>query len=348
MKQIGLAMSGGVDSTACALLLKEHYQVHGFLMDIGQPGFSDQAEEVHALAGRLGIKLEVVDLKHHFKKIVLDYFIDSYRKGKTPNPCMACNREIKCGLFLDHVSSTGLPAMATGHYVRRQEIDGEVGLFEGIDPHKDQSYFLARLTTSQLNRLRFPLGSMHKEDTYRFIESHGFLDFRGKESQDVCFLKGTSVAEYLDAELGSGMEPGPIVTLEGEQIGTHLGLHRYTVGQRRGLGLPDHSPWYVCGLDAATNRLIIGKNEELQATVVKGLAPNWLVSSPPAAGDRFKVKIRSTHRGAAAIVRKIDHVCLELEFDQPQRAISPGQYAVLYDNGRVIGSAEISAQTTVP
>ena len=341
-------MSGGVDSTACAILLKENYQVYGFLMDIGQPDFSDQLAKVKELAGRLGIQLQVVDLKNRFKKIVLDYFIDSYRQGKTPNPCMVCNREIKCGLFLDHVLSTGLQSMATGHYVQRREIGGEVGLFEGVDPHKDQSYFLARLTRPQLNRLRFPLGAMHKEQTYRFIESHGFNDFRGKESQDVCFLKGTSVAEYLDAELGSGMELGPIVTVAGDQIGSHQGLHRYTVGQRRGLGLPDHSPWYVCGLDATTNRLIVGKNEELHTTVLKGVAPNWLVSSPPSSGDRFKVKIRSTHRGTEATVREIDNSSLELEFDQPQRAISPGQFAVLYDNQRVIGSAEISAETIVP
>lgn len=341
IKQIGLAMSGGVDSTASALLLKEHYQVHGFLMDIGQPGFAEQAAEVETIAGRLGIELSIVDLKDRFNDLVLDYFIDSYRRGKTPNPCMVCNREIKCGLFLDHIVSTGLETMATGHYVRRQEINGIICLFEGEDPQKDQSYFLARLTIPQLSRMLFPLGSMHKEQTYRFMEAQGFNDFRGKESQDVCFLKDTSVAQFLDAHLDSQMEPGPIVTTGGEQIGSHQGLHRYTVGQRRGLGLADHSPWYVCGLDPVSNRVIVGKNEELNRSVLKAVSPNWLVSSPPRKGDRFKVKIRSTHQGALATIKELDDKHMVIEFDQPQRAISPGQYAVLYDESRVIGSGEI-------
>ena len=335
-------MSGGVDSTASALLLKEHYEVYGFLMNIGQPGFAEQAQEVRALADRLDIDLSIVDLKDRFKEVVLNYFVDSYRGGKTPNPCMVCNREIKCGLFLDHVLSTGLESMATGHYVRLREIDGDLGLFTGIDPHKDQSYFLARLTIPQLKRLHFPLGQMRKEETYRFIEAHGFDNFRGKESQDVCFLKGTSVATYLDGELASSMGPGPIVTFDGNEIGTHQGLHRYTVGQRRGLGLPDHSPWYVCSLDPDTNQLIVGKNEALNSSILKGVAPHWLIPSPPAVGDRFMVKIRSTHRGAAATITELDEETIGVEFDQPQRALSPGQFAVLYDNDRVIGAAEIS------
>ncbi len=335
-------MSGGVDSTASALLLKEHYQVHGFLMDIGQPGFAEQAAEVETIAYRLGIELSIVDLKDRFNDLVLDYFIDSYRTGKTPNPCMVCNREIKCGLFLEHIVSTGLETMATGHYVRREEIDGIVCLFEGEDRHKDQSYFLARLTIPQLSRMLFPLGSMRKEQTYRFMEARGFNDFRGKESQDVCFLKDTSVAEFLSAHLDRQMKPGPIVTTAGEQIGSHQGLHRYTVGQRRGLGLADHSPWYVCGLDPVSNRIIVGKNEDLSSMALKAVSPHWLVSPPPCIGDRFRVKIRSTHQGALATIKESGDTHLLIEFDQPQRAISPGQYAVLYDESRVIGSAEIS------
>jgi tRNA-specific 2-thiouridylase len=342
MKQLGLAMSGGVDSTASALLLKEHFKVHGFLMDIGQPSFPAQAEEVETIAGRLGIDLRIVDLKVRFKEIVLDYFIDSYRKGKTPNPCMICNREVKCGLFLEYILSTGLEAMATGHYVQRREIDGYPALYQGVDPHKDQSYFLARLSMEQLGRLHFPLGSLRKDQTYEYMEAHGFRDFRGKESQDVCFLKDRKVGEFLDGELDSSMHSGPIVTVDGQEIGRHRGLHRYTVGQRRGLGLPDHTPWYVCALDAAANRLIVGKNEHLITRFLTAVRPHWLVTSPPGKGARFKVKIRSTHSGALATISEIDENHIALEFDQPQRAISPGQFAVLYDHDRVVGSAEIS------
>ncbi|NNK14834.1 MAG: tRNA 2-thiouridine(34) synthase MnmA [Desulfofustis sp.] len=343
MKRIGLAMSGGVDSTASALILKEHYKVSGFLMDIGQPCFSEQVEEVETIAGRLGIDLQIVDLKVRFKEIVLDYFIDSYKEGKTPNPCMICNREIKCGLFLEHILSNGLEAMATGHYVQRREMDGYPALYRGIDHHKDQSYFLARLSLEQLGRLRFPLGAMRKEQTYAFMEAHGFNDFRGKESQDVCFLKDMKVSEFLDDELDSSIMAGPIVTVDGEQIGRHQGLHRYTVGQRRGLGLPDHTPWYVCALDAGANRLIVGKNEHLNTRVLKAVAPHWLVPSPPECGERFTVKIRSTHSGTMATITEIDGSHIAVEFDQLQRAISPGQFAVLYNNNQVIGSAEIIA-----
>ena len=309
VKEIGLAMSGGVDSTASALFLKEQYHVQGFLMDIGQPSFAEQAKEVETIAGRLGIDLQIVDLKSRFQEIVLDYFIDSYKKGKTPNPCMICNREIKCGLFLEHILSTGLESMATGHYVQYRELDGCPALFQGVDPHKDQSYFLARLTMEQLQRLRFPLGSMRKEQTYEFMETHGFNDFRGKESQDVCFLKDTHVKEFLDDKLGNSIKPGPIVTVDGEEIGQHKGLHSYTVGQRRGLGLPDHTPWYVCALDAGKNRLIVGKNEHLNTRLLKAVGPHWLVPSPPERGDRFKVKIRSTHSGAMATITEITTPC---------------------------------------
>ena len=343
MKQIGLAMSGGVDSTASALFLKEHYKVQGFLMDIGQPSFAEQADEVKTIAGRLGIDLQIVDLRARFQEIVLDYFIDSYKKGKTPNPCMICNREIKCGLFLEHIRSTGLETMATGHYVQRREIDGCPALFQGVDPHKDQSYFLARLSLEQLGRLYFPLGSMHKDQTYEFMEAHGFRDFRGKESQDVCFLKDTTVSEFLDDKLDHSINAGSIVTVEGKEIGRHKGLHRYTVGQRRGLGLPDHTPWYVCALDSDTNRLIVGKNEHLNTRLLKAVAPHWLAPSAPGCGDRFKVKIRSTHSGAMATITEVDQTRIAVEFDQPQRAISPGQFAVLYHDNRVIGSAEIIA-----
>lgn len=336
-------MSGGVDSTASALLLKEHHTVHGFLMDIGQPGFENQANQVEAIAGRIGVELTIVDLKDEFDHLVLNYFSDSYREGKTPNPCMVCNQKIKCGLFLEHVLSTGMDFMATGHYVRRQEVNAEPGLFTGVDPNKDQSYFLARLTADQLTRMLFPLGSMRKEQTYEFMEEQGFDDFRGKESQDICFLKGTTVAEFLDVRQDDRTEPGPIVTIDGEHLGTHQGLHRYTIGQRRGLRLPDQSPWYVCALDHSENRVVVGKNDDLFTDRLKAIEPNWLVARLPRVGDRFRVKIRYTHRGSEATLTVLGEDSIELQFDQPQRAVAPGQFVVLYHEDRVIGSAEIIA-----
>ncbi len=336
-------MSGGVDSTASALLLGSNYRVRGFLMDIGQPGFDDQAEQVHDIAKRIGIELTIVDLKERFEALVLSYFTAAYLGGETPNPCMVCNREIKCGLFLDKVLESGAGAMATGHYARCRTIDGAAGLYRGVDPTKDQSYFLSRLSPAQLARMRFPLGSMLKEDTYRLVEAHGFTRFRGKESQDICFLKNTSVGDFLDRRTDQRLAEGAIVTVDGRELGRHRGLHRYTVGQRRGLGLPDHSPWYVCRLDGALNRVVVGKEDDLYSGELQARHPNWLVGEPPECGRRYQVKIRSTHRGAWATLADADDRLIRLSFDDPQRGICPGQFAVLYDGDRVVGSAQIIA-----
>jgi len=341
---VGLAMSGGVDSTAAALILREQYQVHGFLMDIGQPGFQQQAEQVASIAERLDISLSILDFKKQFEALVLDYFTHAYLSGTTPNPCMVCNREIKCGLLLDHVLESDVDCMATGHYVRTETIAGETRLYKGSDLKKDQSYFLARLSRAQLSKMHFPLGSMHKEQTYDFVESCGFEGFRDNESQDICFLESTSVAAFLSRRIENGSTEGLIVTRDGKEMGRHRGLYRYTVGQRRGLGLPDTSPWYVCGLDAETNRVIIGKNEDLFVDSLQGRRSNWLTSEPPVPGDRFEVKIRSTHRGAGAVLTIIEDEYISLDFDEPQRGVSPGQFAVLYDGDRVIGSAIIEQQ----
>lgn len=335
-------MSGGVDSTACALLLSKEFEVHGLLMDIGQPGFDEQAGQVGKIADLIGVKWEIVNLKDKFEQIVLEYFTSSYATGKTPNPCMLCNREIKCGLLLDQVENTGADKLATGHYVNCRGADGSVGLYKGADSVKDQSYFLSRLSIDQLGRLHFPLGNMVKTDTYRLVESHGFTGFRGNESQDVCFLKDTSVADFLHERLAERVEAGPIVSTDGRELGTHHGLHRYTIGQRRGLGLPDQSPWYVRQLDAEHNRLVVCKNDELFSSTLLAKDMNWLIADIPRAGDRFDAKIRSTHAGSPCTVTESHSDRITVEFREPQRAVTPGQFIVLYDNDRVIGSGEIS------
>jgi len=334
-------MSGGVDSTAAALLLKKQYQIRGFFMNLGQPDFTVQKKRVTEVAERIGIELQIIDVKEAFKKKVLDYFCASYFSGKTPNPCVICNREIKFGLFMDAIMATGVNLVATGHYARIESRGNEKQLLTGLDPKKDQSYFLSRLTQEQLQRIVFPLGSMLKDDIYNYVESHGFLDFRGCESQDVCFLKDKNIAAFLENCSTDEAEFGPIKTMAGKVIGRHQGLHRYTIGQRRGLGLPDTTPWYVCRIDVKENTLFVGKEAELSSSTITARSPHWLNEDLPQNGKSYTVRIRYSHPGVRALYHCTSNDSFALTFEQPQRAIAPGQYAVLYEADRVVGSGEI-------
>ncbi len=208
-------MSGGVDSTSCALILQKEYDVSGFFMELAQADIEKQKRQVRDMADRLGIDLIIIDLRRKFQQKVLDYFTDSYFSGRTPNPCMICNRKIKFGLFMDEIIKAGMDLVATGHYARVQELNGLFRLYKGVDPTKDQSYFLARLSQHQLSRILFPLGEQKKEETYNFIEKKGFSHFRGLESQDVCFLNDTKVGDFLETINKDGPRDGAIVTEDG-------------------------------------------------------------------------------------------------------------------------------------
>ena len=338
---VGIAMSGGVDSTAAALMLKESFAVEGFFMDLAQPDFEKQKNRVVQLSATMDIPLHIIDLKAEFKKRVLDYFTTSYYRGKTPNPCMICNREIKFGLFMDAILSAGMTRVATGHYARTCCSEGEFFLHTGTDATKDQSYFLSRLTQQQLARVLFPLGSMSKKDIYRFVESKGYTDFRGVESQDVCFLKDTRLSAFLENGEKPSAPPGPIISVDGRRLGRHSGLHHYTIGQRRGLGLPDTSPWYVCSLDHQTNVLVVGKNRDLFSSSLIACNAHWINRTLPLEDHRYTARIRYAHPGSAARFTRISDDSFKLVFDEAQRAVAPGQYAVLYDGERVVGSGEI-------
>ena len=340
---IGVAMSGGVDSTATALLLKDKYRVQGFFMDLAQPDFQEQKTRVQDLAETIGIPLQVIDLKKQFKKLVLDYFSGSYFQGKTPNPCMICNREIKFGLFMDAILSVsaGMDRVATGHYARILDTAGEYGLHTGVDTKKDQSYFLSRLTQQQLSQVLFPLGALSKDDIYRFVESEGYHDFRGRESQDICFLKGNKIGSFLQSYHNPSVIPGPIKSTEGALLGQHGGLYRYTIGQRRGLGIPDLTPWYVCSMHHADNVLVVGKEKDLFSSTLIARSAHWLNRAIPEDNRTYTVRIRYSHAGSAARFASISNDSFKLTFDEPQRAVAPGQYAVLYEGDRVVGSGEI-------
>lgn len=334
-------MSGGVDSTACALLLREKYQVKGFFMRLAQPDFPAQKNRVETLASNLGIELAVVDLRQNFKRQVLDYFSTSYYRGRTPNPCVICNKEIKFGLFLEAILGAGMDKMATGHYARIITQGGLYHLHTGMDPKKDQSYFLSRLSQDQLGKIVFPLGDTTKEDVYELVEKYGFAHFRGQESQDVCFLENDSVASYLEKDSGE-KDAGQIVSTDGRVLGSHKGLYRYTIGQRRGLGISSESPLYVVDLDQENNRVIAGSNDELLKRNINIKDFHWLGNSPPDLSRKYTVRIRYSHRGGKAEIVLHKGGGGEIIFDELQRAVTPGQFAVIYDESELLGSGVIT------
>lgn len=335
-------MSGGVDSTACALLLQKQYQVHGFFMQLAQPDFSEQLRKVEEVAQRCDIPLQVIDLRTQFDHKILNYFATSYQNGRTPNPCMICNREIKFGLFMDAILEQGMEQVATGHYASIAEEEGCLLLRKGKDKNKDQSYFLARLTQKQLARTLFPLGEMYKEDVYTMLEGHGFTEFRGQESQDVCFLGTSSVGHFLEKRIiNQQKSEGEIVSQDGCILGRHNGIYNYTIGQRRGLGISDSSPWYVVAIDAKENRVIVGKDAALFRDTIDIENVSWSCGRLPQPDRDYQVRIRYRHQGATARVNQLSQDRFRIIFTEKQRAVTPGQFAVIYDKDLILGSGEI-------
>ena len=229
--------------------------------------------------------------------------------------------------------------MATGHYARLEKApNGRTRLLKGLDPKKDQSYFLHQLTQTQLAKLCFPLGDQHKTQTREHAAARGLTGLHGPESQDVCFLQDQSVAQFLD---GLGIKSGPIITISGKEIGRHNGIHHYTVGQRRGLGIPDATPYYVIHLDAPNNIVVVGKENDLWQKTLRVAGVNWSGGTAPELPQDFQVKIRYRHQGAQALVSKESGENYTVEFTEPQRAITPGQFAVFYRDEEVVGGGEI-------
>jgi len=313
-------------------------------MHLAQPNFAAQQHRVASLAARLDIPLQVVDLRRPFKEKILDYFSASYFQGLTPNPCIVCNREIKFGLFMHAILSSGMSAMATGHYAEIIKTNDTYRLFMGIDRKKDQSYFLSRLTQAQLAMIRFPLGGRTKESTYRLVEEQGFDDFRGLESQDVCFLGNTPIGDFLEDQVPLKNAGGPILTTSGKLLGSHRGLYRYTIGQRRGLGIASEAPLYVVDLDVANNAVIVGANQDLLRDRISVEKLHWLAGTAPDTEKMYTVRIRYSHPGSLAKLLLQEENCGEIFFSELQRAVTPGQFAVVYDGNELLGSGVITGR----
>ncbi len=338
---VGVAMSGGVDSTvAAATLLEQGFMVHGFFMKLPLPGVGVQTRKVQAVADQLDIPLHLIPMEKKFTLKIIAYFCDEYRLGRTPNPCVVCNRAIKFGLLSKTMLAQGMKKTASGHYVGIEQQEDAMFLRRGIDPKKDQSYFLCRLAPQQLQHSLFPLADRHKEDIFRQALALGFTQFDGDESQDVCFLAQQDLASFL-VEQGVQAVQGDIVTRDGQVLGTHEGIWKYTVGQRRGLGIPDTTPWYVIGLNAAMNQVVIGKNDALFQKELTVSDMQWQMDVPTS--WQGKVQLRSRHQAAAAEVFSGENGNWQVSFQEPQRAVTPGQFAVMYQEDTVVGSGIITS-----
>lgn len=334
-------MSGGVDSSVAALLLREMgYRVMGVTMvvtdrggccGIGQEVF---IEKVSGIAEKMDIELHVVDLKDEFKNQVIDYFIEEYTSGRTPNPCILCNQKLKFQKLPEEVRKRGVSFdfLATGHYAAVEKHDEKYFLRKALDKNKDQSYFLYTLSQDQLKKLILPLGDLNKRKVMR-IAGEYFSDVKFyKESQD--FLCG----EFK--HLFKNLSPGPILDVDGNKIGEHNGIPNYTVGQRRGLGISAEKPLYVVKIDADENAIVAGEKKELFSRSFTATHLNW-INEKVEKGDRVRAKIRYLHEEAPAEIKMVTGNSVKVEFNQSQRAITPGQSVVFYRGDTVLGGGRI-------
>ncbi len=351
---LAVALSGGIDSLVAALLLlEEGRELLGVHFRTGfEEGRTEGAtggpapatgpsstQPLYDLARRLGIPLQVVDLSHPFRREVVDYFTRTYLGGETPNPCMVCNPRIKFGALLEWAETQGCCALATGHYARvRRDAGGRSRLYKGVDPVKDQSYFLALLDQHRLERALFPLGGLTKARVRALAAARGIASAAMAESQDVCFVRTEGYAQFIGRELSP---PGLIEEVGGKVIGEHQGLHRFTVGQRRGINRPAGRPYYVVRLDRERNRLVVGSKEDLLTSACRVVAINW-IAPPPGGPVRLATRVRYRTREAPSTLRLVADGSAIVRFDVPQAAVTPGQAAVFYDGEEVLGGGFIA------
>ncbi|HOK65530.1 MAG TPA: tRNA 2-thiouridine(34) synthase MnmA [Anaerohalosphaeraceae bacterium] len=328
-KRVFAAVSGGVDSsTAAALLCQQGYDCAGVFM-ITHDRFQPAMEDAETVCRQLGIPFYVLDLRTRFEQI-LDYFCDTYLQGKTPNPCVLCNRIIKFGLVWDFAREHGADFLATGHYARILCRNGQYGLYQASNTAKDQSYVLSMVRREMLSRILLPMAEqVSKEDTRQTAQRFGLHTHSKEDSQEICFIPDDDYAAVLAQRRPTAFQPGPIVDTAGKVLGQHNGIHHFTIGQRRGLRIALGKPAYVVRIDATTHTVVLGSREELASRRLLAEQINWLVE-PPAQPFRSLVKIRYNHGGAWASVTPLSAQTAEVVFDEPVSAVTPGQAAVFY------------------
>jgi tRNA-specific 2-thiouridylase len=344
-ERIAVAMSGGVDSSVTAALLKqEGYEVFGVTMLLCNPadgGEPPHVRDAAAVARQLAIEHHVVDFREQFRQVVVGGFVDEYFRGRTPNPCARCNRAIKFGLMLEKARDLGADLMATGHYARITR-DGSGGphLLKGSDPAKDQSYFLFDLSREQLVGAMFPLGGMRKTEVRELAQRFGLRTAEKNDSQEICFIPDDNYVRLLEEMRGSGLMSGNIVTQQGQILGRHQGTYRYTIGQRRGLGIAWSEPLYVLGIDAERREVVVGTQEQLGRPGLKAAAVNWIV--PPQEKElQVECKIRYRHAPVQCSVTCLEGDRVEVLFAEPQNGVTPGQAVVFYRGEELLGGGWI-------
>lgn len=353
VKRIMVGMSGGVDSSvSAALLLEEGYEVIGATLRLydgdGQaPDGSktcctlSDAEDARSVCSRLGIEHYVFNFKERFEKEVIDRFISEYESGKTPNPCIECNRHIKFKEMLARAEMLRCDKIATGHYaVIKQGENGRFLLLRANDRNKDQTYVLYSMTQHQLSRVVFPLGGLSKDEVRKIAERHGFINARKPDSQDICFVPDGDYASFIEGRRGASL-PGDFVDENGKFIGKHNGIIRYTIGQRKGLGVALGSRTYVLDKDPVSNRVVLGPEESLFYKRVLVNSLNFIPFDSLTEPMRVLAKLRYRHTEQPAVIYPWENGQVMVEFDRPQRAPSPGQAAVFYDGEMVVGGGTI-------
>ncbi len=355
MSHVFVAMSGGVDSSVAALLLQQAgHKISGVNLrmfhneDLGQsPGKTccslADAEDAGLVARRLGAPFYVFDVSQVFRSTVIRDFIEEYQNGRTPNPCAVCNRTVKVGALLDRVRVLGADYLATGHYARVEQdaATGRYLLKRGLDRSKDQSYFLYMLTQEQLAHTLFPLGSLEKTQVRQLAEAHGLVNAHKHDSQDICFVPDGDYAAFIERTVGTPSLPGNFVDQKGQVLGHHRGIIRYTHGQHKGLGLSTSEPLYVLEKDAVSNTIRLGPDSDLWSQTLTAEQFNWVSIPEPTEPIAVTVKTRYSQREAAAIARSLPGGRCQVTFEEPQRAITPGQAVVLYQEEIVVGGGTI-------
>ena len=355
-KRIVVAMSGGVDSSVAAALLKESgYDVIGLSMQLydqreGDVTFGscctiDDLHDARRVAVSLGIPHYIINLERRFEETVVANFVHEYLAGRTPLPCAHCNSELKFAELIDRASAFGADEVATGHYARvdQDQATGRWRLLRGVDSTKDQAYFLFPLTQAQLAHAVFPLGHLRKTEVRELARAQGLPVADKRDSQEICFVPNNDYASVVARRAPEAVLPGRIEDTSGHLVGQHEGIHHFTIGQRKGLGISAPAPLYVVRIDAGTRTVVVGAKTDLERSALEATSVNWIAGGEPSGPVRATAQIRYRHAPAAATIEPFGTARARVVFDTPQPAITPGQAVVFYDGDEVLGGGWISA-----